>query len=232
MININELDYIFELARKNSCDCINAIIDFAKRIVNQRDYAKDKSVIDSKVHLKKYSKGTYLMGACGYYYPSDAIVLIMNNVRRGRVVKESKCDFNKYVYEYDQSGNLLRILYLDTNLATHKLTLYNYDIFITYEKCHTNPTCQNFIISRRDESGILQFMVDIFWSIWSNSPSVIYIENYYVLDNDRREYTLTEYCYNSKKLLGEQIYGKIPLGRYILEYSKNKAINYYTIDAK
>ena len=95
----------------------NGAIQFSKAIVQFIDsctYEELAKKIDPLVCIdrRRYSIGERTLPPLGYYEPSEAMVLAISNVSRGRLLKRATKP--SYMYDYDENGHILCISQMHT----------------------------------------------------------------------------------------------------------------------
>lgn len=165
-----------ELSKENMEQLVCYIRAQSKKV----EYDKLKLAADGRVRseLRKYSKGTELMGGAGYYHPSIVTPLITNNIKRGRLVR--KAGNYDYEYDYDSEGSLIRIRYVPTAEETYYLENANRKAFITYRNCDyeaRREICQTVFAEYR-AGGELLSVVDIAWNLKMEDVVAFRLEQY------------------------------------------------------
>lgn len=112
---------LFAQLRKQGAWNSQAVADDVRRICLGVAYGARKAAVDAKVTFRKYSAGARLAGAWGYYAPSEVWLHAYTGRRRGCLVDAPEDSLDSYIYEYDDAGQLLRILFPARNVATYCL---------------------------------------------------------------------------------------------------------------
>lgn len=111
---------------------ITDLVNKFRKVCMETNYSEVSSYIkeQTKGVVCKYSKGTYLTGPQGYYYPSELKLLMVTNMKKGRLVKNG--DRSDYIYKYDKDGNIKHILMPDGLITTYCLEQTDVQFRITY----------------------------------------------------------------------------------------------------
>lgn len=181
---IYEYGYIHTLSENLSKEVkkenIERLVGYIREQSKKVEYDKLKLEADSRVNskLRKYSKGTELMGGAGYYHPSIITPLITNNIKRGRLVR--KAGYYDYEYDYDSEGNLIRIRYVPTAEETYYLENENMKIFITYRNCNYEERREIYqtVFAEYQAGGELLSVVDITWDLKMEDIVAFRLERY------------------------------------------------------
>ncbi len=214
---------------------IPAIVRFEEEVCDSLEYSALKKAADTQVVQQKYSKGTYLTGVCGYYYPSDIRIAVTDNVKRGRLVRENKLDASDYIYEYDGDGHLLRILCPNMNVATYRIALGPVVLFIGYHGylVTEQPTPEHILIASYDDESHLQAMIQDYWYVdrytGEKLGHTIDLEIYHKISAQEWLCTMTEYFSDPNRAEDETAYYTYLIGKYVFSYEGNKIARWYRV---
>ena len=86
---------------------------------------------------RKYGNGAVALSPLGYFYPSELLPSIADNVSRGRIVKKANSS-TKYVYDFDNNNRIIKI----SSIPNHTVTLC--------DKCDNICTYISFKVDNND----------------------------------------------------------------------------------
>ena len=180
MINFDALRSILEQTRrkKEGFLDISKLVNGIREVFKGTDYSEVSSYIKEQVKdgFCRYSIGTYLMGYQGYYHPSEIVLFITDNMKRGRLVKRS--DRSDYIYEYDRNGDIRHIVMPNCHATTYCLEEGNVQLRITYEDYNNqrNPEILASTIELKDPNGRTLCLIELLWAFKMEFADEVNIE--------------------------------------------------------
>ena len=120
--------------------------------------AETEKQVDIKA--RKYGVSGVLMGEIGYYTPSLIIESICTNVQRGRILKKKPAS-PVFIYDFDQDGNLSRVINCDLQLTTYVAHDRLSDVFISVSDVKKEVT--SVILRMKDNSGRISRWIQFRW---------------------------------------------------------------------
>ena len=178
---------LFAQLRKQGAWNPQAVADDVRRMCLGVEYGARKAAVDAKVAFRKYSAGARLAGAWGYYAPSEVWLHAYAGRRRGCLVDAPEDSLDSYIYEYDDAGQLLRILFPARNVATYCLQNEAGGLYVTYKGYlyAAEAGLAGAVLWENDEAGRKKTLLAVTWMVDDVRVTRMEAEIYRPLCRDR-----------------------------------------------
>lgn len=112
------------------------------------------------IRARKYGVSALLMGEMGYYNPSFIMEYLCKNVKRGRLLRKMPAS-PAFIYDFDQAGNLSRVINNDLHLTTYVVHHITTDICISVSNAEKDIV--SIIICLKDDLGRTSKWIQFRW---------------------------------------------------------------------